>query len=106
MKVRHGFATVRAVVDHDTVTGIETELFGQSLRRQQEVAKKRLVTGGSFGKADNGLFGNNEQMHRRLRLNVVDGDAVLVLVGDLGGYLAVDDLLKNSLGHDGGIKTQ
>jgi hypothetical protein len=33
----------------------------------------------------------------------VDDDAVLVLVLDPGGHLAVDDSLKDSLGHGEGV---
>ncbi len=38
-------------------------------------------------------------MHRSLRLDVVDDDALIVFVFDSGGDFAVDDLLKQGLGH-------
>ena len=40
-------------------------------------------------------------MDGRLRLDVVEDDAVFVLVLDLRGDFAVDDFLKNGLGHEG-----
>jgi hypothetical protein len=40
-------------------------------------------------------------MHRGLRIDVVDRDAVLVLVRELGGDLTVDDFLENRFGHGG-----
>jgi hypothetical protein len=39
-------------------------------------------------------------MHRRLRVDVVDRDAVFVLMRELRRNLAIDDLLKNGFGHE------
>src|SRR5258708_3565795 len=94
--MRHGLAAVAAVVDHDAITGFgDAEFPGQSGGGQQQVAEGGLVGGGRFTDAGNELLRDDEHMHRRLRIDVVDGEAELVLVRELRRNLAVDDLLEN-----------
>src|SRR5207244_3850157 len=44
---------------------------------------------------------NNQDMRRRLRVDVAEGEAVFVLIDDLRGNLSLDDLLEDVVSHHG-----
>lgn len=94
MQVRHGLATITAIVDGDSKPLGEFEFFGDLRRGQKEVPKGGLIPPFRFRNARNGLFRNDEAMHRRLRVDVVNDNAVLVLVFNCCGDFAGDDLLE------------
>lgn len=94
MQVWDGLASITAIVDSDPKPLGEFEFFGDLRRGQKEVPKDGLIPAFRFRNARNGLFGNDEAMHRRLRVDVVNYDAVLVLVFNFCGDFAGDDLLK------------
>lgn len=58
-----------------------------------------MIVGRGGADARQGFFGDDEQVDRRLRLDVVQNDAVFVLVLDFGGDFAGDDALEKGLGH-------
>lgn len=98
VQVGHGFAAVRAIVDHDAVTGGEVELAGQVGGGEQQVAEQGLVGERRLVDPRNGFLGYDQNMHGRLRLDVVNGDAVLVFVSNLGGDFAGDDFFEERHG--------
>ena len=99
VQVGDGFATVRTVVDYDTVTGGEFEVAGDLGGGEEQVAEEGLIFGRSFCHTCDQFFRNHQHMHGRLGLYVVDGDAVLILMRNLGGNFMVDDFLKYGLRH-------
>lgn len=101
MEVRDGFAAVGAVVDHETKAAGEFEFLGENAGREQQVAEERLVGGRGLAHAGNELFWNDQKMDRSLGLDVVQDDAEVVLVLDLGGDFAVDDALEDGFWHVG-----
>ena len=97
MQVRHAFSAVAAVVDHKAVAGFgDAEFLGERCGGEQEVTERGLVGGAGFADAGDKFLRDDEHMHRRLWVDIVDGDAEVVLVRELGRNLAVDDLLKES----------
>jgi hypothetical protein len=94
VEVRHGFAAVRAIIDHEPKPVAEFETAGQGSGGEEEVAEHGLVLGARRAHARDGHLGDDEQVDRGLRLDVVDSDAVLVLVFDPCRNLAGDDALK------------
>ncbi len=103
VQVRDGLAAMRAIVDHDAKALREIELAGHGRSGQQQVAEEGLVVCIRFSNTREVGLGNHKQVHRRLRLDVVDDNAVLVLVLNPRGDFPVDDALKNRLGHASGI---
>ncbi len=101
MQVRDRLARVRAVVDHEAEAVGELEFFCDQLGDVDEVAEDVFVVRSRLGHARNGPLRNDEQMNRRLRLDVVEDDAVFILVLDFRGDFAVDDFLEKGLGHGG-----
>ena len=93
--MRHGFAGVRAMVDHEAKTLGELELAGDRTGDEEEMAEDRLVLG--FGLTDPGyhFFGDNQEVDGRLRLDVVEHDTEFILVFDAGRDLARDDFFKD-----------
>jgi hypothetical protein len=94
VEVRHGLAGLGAVVHHQTKPALELELAGDFAGREEEVAEDGLIGGRCLANARDHLLRNDQQMHWRLRLDVVDHDAVFILVLDARGDLAVDDFLE------------
>ena len=60
------------------------------------MTKDELILGGGFANARDYFLGNDQHMHRRLRLDVVNDDAEIVLKFDFSGDLAVDDFFEES----------
>ena len=59
------------------------------------MAEDGFVGGRGCGETLNQLFGDDQQVHGGLRLDVVEDDAEVVFVFDLGGDFAVDDALED-----------
>ena len=92
--MRYGFASVRAVVDHNSEASVQIQLFGDACGCKEEVTKCGLVFGGSFADSGDGLTGDDKNVSRGLWVDVVDGDAEIVFVFDVGRDFTVHDLLK------------
>lgn len=99
VEVGDGFASVGAVVDDQSEALIEIELTRDIVCGEEEMAEDRLVLWLRFADSGDESLGDDQHMHRCLRLHVVKSDAVLILMGDFGGNFSIDDFLKNGLGH-------
>ena len=99
MQVGHGLAGVSAVVDDQSKTVRELQFPGDLSGDQQQVAEDGLIVGARLADSGNHLLRNDQQVHGRLRLNVVQDDAVLVLMLDSRGDVAVDDFLEDRFDH-------
>jgi len=60
-------------------------------RQQRPIAFAHIVHGRDV------FFGNEQQMHRRLRLNVVKAQHMFILVHDIGRQFAGDDFAENAI---------
>ena len=99
MQVGHRFAGIGTIVDHDTKTFFQAQSSGHGARYDEEVTDQSFIRLGSFAKAWYQLFGYNEQMDGRLRLDVVQHDAAVVLELDARGNFSIYDFLKNGFRH-------
>lgn len=88
------FASVGAVIDHEAETAGEVELAGYGAGSEQKVAEDGLLVGMGFTGAGDQGFGNDEQVDRRGRGDIVDDDAEIVLVLDFSGDFAGDDAFE------------
>lgn len=106
MEVRHGFAGVRTVVHDEAEAVIEFQFLRDSPRDEEQVAEHGLI--GGNGGADSGdrLFRYDQQVNGRLGLDVVEDDAVLILVFDPGGNFPGDDAFEDRFGHGAEITTK
>ena len=68
--------------------------FGEVSTDFHQVAHERLVAFGHVAELLDHLPRHDEQVQRRLRIDVAKGNAVLILVHNVRGNLAVDDLFE------------
>ena len=89
MQVVHRLPRVRPLVDDETVSGRQTHLLRDPSCGVQQV----LVVAVFWNRGDAGNLRarNDHDVDRRDRGDVEKGDAVFVLVDDLGRNLPVDD---------------
>lgn len=96
MEMRHGLARIRTVVDDETKSIRQAEFFRDLSGYEEQVPQHAFVGWAAFGDAGNDLLRHDEQMNRRLRLNIVKHDALIVFMFDARGDLAINDALENS----------
>ena len=65
-------------------------------KARSALAEHGLVGGGGFADAGDELLRDDEHVHRGLGINVVDGDAEIVLMREQGRDFAVNDFLEKS----------
>jgi len=92
----HGLAAVLAGVDYHAVAVGEAFVAGDPRRGPQQVAEQRAVPFGAVGQRRNVFARRDQHMHRRLRVKIREGVALLVLVDGGGGYASVNDLAKEA----------
>ena len=98
VQVRNAFTAVAAVVDYEAVAGFsDAEFLGERSGSEQQVAEGGLVGGGGLADPGDEFLWDDQHVYRRLRIDVVNGDAEVVFVREFGGNLAIDDFLEESL---------
>lgn len=92
MQVRDFLTAVVTTIDHDAVTPAEP--FGDSNLRNHEQAPAHnlFVLIAQIGQRDDLFLGDHQDVGGSLGGDVAKGQAEIVLVHDIGGNLAVDDL--------------
>lgn len=100
MQVIDRLAAVRSAVDHGAVAARQFEFLGELRGDDEQVADEFGIVRFEVGEGDDLPFGNHQQVRGRLRIDVAEGDAAVVLVDDVGGDLAIDDSLEDGfVGH-------
>ncbi len=98
--VEDGLPGPGTIIDHRTITlRIEPPLTGQLSRHKKEVAEQGLVFRCSLPERRNVFSWEDQQMDRRLRMNVLDRDRLFVLMHYFGGNLAIDNLAEEAISH-------
>ncbi|HTA59108.1 MAG TPA: hypothetical protein VK805_13175 [Candidatus Baltobacteraceae bacterium] len=87
VEMENGLAGAGAVVEYGAVAGQEIALGGEFGSYQLQLAKQRLVGGLGIVQRDEMFLGANQNVHGRLRVDVFEGEHVLVLIDELGGNL-------------------
>ena len=107
MKVRHGFAAIPTVIDHQPVAAfLQTNFPGYFGGFEEQMAEQRLILAARFGDARDGLLWHDENVSRRLRRDIPKGQHEIIFVNDLRRDLARDDLFKQSHGRHQTISAQ
>lgn len=102
MQVGDFFASVRAVVDDGAESGFsKTFLLGNFTRCEEKVAERGLIIGFCFRDPHDEFLWYDQQVNGRLRIDVPEAQAELILIDDVCGDFAVDDFLEKCLfSHD------
>jgi hypothetical protein len=84
VQVGNALAPVRTVIDDDAEALGQLETGGELTRCEEQVTEQGLVAGLSQTEPIDAAFRDYEHMHRRLGIDVMNGDALVVLVLDEG----------------------
>lgn len=98
MDVEHGLSSIKAVVDDHPITAlIETLLRSYGLGNKEEVANEFTVCNGDAVDVSDMFFWHNKRVNRRLGIEVLEGDCVLILVEKCCRDFFLDDLAKKTV---------
>jgi hypothetical protein len=89
-------AAVRAGIDHHAVAVSEALVAGNLSGRKQQVSEQPRMLFAGVRQRGNMFAGHQEKVHRRLRVDVAEGDAALVLEDEPGRNGALDDLAEQA----------
>lgn len=96
MDVFDGLAAVVSGVDHGAITLGEALGSGDFSGGPMQMAEKLVMFLFGLGNGGDVLAGNDEDMHRRLRLHIGKGIALIVLVDGSGRDGSIDDLAEDA----------
>ena len=99
VQVRDAFAGVGSVIDHDTVPAGKLELFGNIARSEQQFAKECAIAVRRIGQTQNDPLWHNQNVHRRLRVDIMKRNRLIIFPDDIRRDLSRDDFFEN--GHAG-----
>lgn len=103
MEVRDGLAAVAAMVDDEAVAvGSEAQGLGDAGGGEEEMTEQGLIGGRGLAEAWDGLAWDDEDVAGGLGVDIVEGDQLVVLVHEGGGYFLVADFLEEGLVHGEG----
>ena len=97
MKMLDGLAAVVSCVDDGAVTFVEALLAGDFSDCREQMAQQRRVFWGGVGERGDVLARYDQDMHGRVRMNVGEGDALVVFVHASGGDGAIDDFAEETV---------
>src|SRR5262249_13228809 len=101
VEVWHRLPRLLQAVQHQAIAVAQAQLRRQLRRHQVQVAQQRLVLFLHVGVGRNHLLRDDQDVDRRLRIDIAKRQALIVLVDDVGGDLSLDDLEKEVVGHHG-----
>jgi len=90
MQMRHGFPTIRTIIDDETIA----RFFQAQLHRdfgsfQKQMTEDLVIAGCRLGDARNRLLGNDQDVDRRHRPNITERQHEIVFKHDLGWDFAI-----------------
>jgi len=91
VKVIHGLPPILSRVDHRAVSAGQPFLTRDLCRYQMEMAQQGTVFGGGMFNRSQVCARNNQHVNGRLRIDIREGVALLILVDGLRGNASIDD---------------
>jgi hypothetical protein len=103
VEVRDGLAAFSADVDHDPVAFAEVLLAGQLVGDAVQMADEGLLlfAGSDFGERGDVLFGDDQDVNRRLRVKIRKGEGLVVFVELFGGNFSGGDFAEDAVHKQG-----
>ena len=99
VQVRHGFAGIGAIVNDEPKPARQLEFLRHHASREQQVPQNGFIRVNGIAHTGNHLLGYDQQVHRRLRINIMNDDAAFVFVLDDSWNLTRNDALKKGFRH-------
>lgn len=94
MQMEHRLPGILAVVDDQPERIANAELPRHLAGCKQQVAQQSLVFQIGIGQSGNFLLRHQQHMGRRLRVDIAEGEAMLVFVDDVGWNGTADDFAE------------
>src|SRR5262245_59455947 len=94
VQMEYALARLGAVVHHETECIAHAELLRHFAGRKQQVPEQSLVLAACARQPVDLFLWDEQDMRRRLRIDVAEGQAQVVLIDDVGRDLAPDDLAE------------
>ncbi len=95
MNMEYQLPGIAAAIVHQTVAGLlESRLLGDLFGGQQQIAEQRLILRLAIIHCGDVLLGDDKQMDRRLRLNIVKSADKIVFVNFARRNRSFDDFAK------------
>src|ERR671934_2844634 len=96
MQMRYTFASIRSTVDDDTIAALLNSEFARQLTgHEQQLAKCCTISLGCHRQPRDDAFRHDEHVYRRLRVDVLKRDRLIIFPDDFRRNFARDDSLKN-----------
>ena len=100
MQMRHCFAGVWAIVEHQPEAGLgQPQFISYFCGLEQEMTEDLMILGTGLGNARDGLLRDDQHMGRGLGFDILKSQDQVVFVNDRGGNLTRDDFLEKSFAH-------
>jgi len=100
MQMRHCFAGVWAIVEHQPEAGLgQPQFISYFCGLEQEMTEDLMILGTGLGNARDGLLRDDQHMGRGLGFDILKSQDQVVLVNDRAGNLTRDDFLEKSFAH-------
>ena len=96
VQVRHLLTAVAAGIDHRPEAAFAAHLLCQNGNKVDHFTQKCGIFGTGFGKRNDVFFRNDQKVNRSLRIDVVEGDHVVVFVDERRGDFTVSDLAEDA----------
>jgi hypothetical protein len=100
MEMIDRLASIGPGIDHHAVAVSQAFVAGNLRGRQQHVAEQRGMFLAGVRQGGDMFAGHHQKVHRRLRIDIAEGAAQLVLVDGLGGDGALGDLAEQAAHRD------
>ena len=99
MKMEYGLARIWPDVVAGTITALEISFLGQLRRDKVRVADDVRILRSRRIDASNVLLRNDQDMRRRLWIDVVESEDTIVFIRLLRGDLPANDLAEQAVSH-------
>src|ERR1700741_3858702 len=95
VEMRNGLSAVVTAIDHQSETGLaEAEICCKLLPGQQEATQQRAVTRLGFRKPWDYSFRNHQYMNRRLWIDIVERQNLVIFEDDLRRDFSSNDFFE------------
>jgi hypothetical protein len=99
VQMKDGLPGMRANIGHEAIALLQIELVGQLLSDCKNMCQNRSILRGQIGHRGNMARWNDQKMMGSLGIDILKGHHILVLVHNIAGNLALDDLTKQAILH-------
>ena len=100
VQVKDALPGLFAVIDDQTKIFFATQRARDLTGFEQQMPQYLLIVGGGVGDFRDGFFRDDQNVDGGLRVDVLERQTAIILIDDIGGYLARDDLAENCPAHE------